>query len=65
MKRRAWLILGILAAIVALPVVLRRETTTVSPDKADDRLVIITHSSDPTKEFGEIEGLDSDATPLQ
>ena len=54
MKRRAWLILGILAAIVALPVVLRRETTTVSPDKADDRLVIITpHHESIRLEFAE------------
>lgn len=54
MKTRAWLILGILTAIVALPVALRRETATVPPDKADDRLVIITpHHESIRLEFEE------------
>ncbi|HVJ46133.1 MAG TPA: hypothetical protein VM511_07090, partial [Luteolibacter sp.] len=54
MKARAWIIIGILAAIVALPVALRRETSTVSPHEADDKLVIITpHNESIRQEFGE------------
>lgn len=54
MKTRAWLIIGILAAIVALPIVMRRETATVSPHLADDRLVVITpHNESIRQEFGE------------
>lgn len=54
MKTRAWLIIGILAAIVALPVALRRESVTVSPHEADDRLVVITpHNESIRQEFGE------------
>lgn len=54
MKTRAWIIIGILAAIVALPVALRRETSTVSPHEANDKLVIITpHNESIRQEFGE------------
>lgn len=54
MRTRALLILAVLAMIVALPVVLRRETVTVSPDEADDRLVIITpHHESIRLEFEE------------
>ncbi|MBX3742605.1 MAG: extracellular solute-binding protein [Akkermansiaceae bacterium] len=54
MKTRALLILGLLAVIVALPVVMRRETATVSPAEADDRLVIITpHHESIRLEFEE------------
>jgi len=53
-RTRALLILGLLAAIVALPVVLRRESATVSPAEADDRLVIITpHHESIRLEFEE------------
>jgi iron(III) transport system substrate-binding protein len=54
MKKRAVIILGLLAVIVALPIALRRESATVSPHKADDRLVILTpHNESIRKEFGE------------
>ena len=54
MKKRALIIIGLLAAIVALPVALRRESSTVSPRRADDRLVIITpHNESIRYEFGE------------
>lgn len=52
--KRALIIFGLLALIVALPISMRRETVTVSPDKADDRLVIITpHNESIREEFGE------------
>ncbi len=54
MKTRAWTIIGLLAAIVALPIALRRETATVSSRKADDHLVILTpHNESIRQEFGE------------
>lgn len=54
MKTRAWIIIGLLALIIALPLVLRRETSTTTSRKADDRLVIITpHNESIRKEFGE------------
>ncbi len=53
MKTRAFLIIGLLAVIVALPLTLRRETSTASPDKADDRLTILTpHNESIRQEFG-------------
>jgi iron(III) transport system substrate-binding protein len=53
-KTRSLLILGLLTVIIALPVVMRRESATVSPDKADDRLVIITpHHESIRLEFEE------------
>lgn len=54
MKTRAWLIIGLLAAIVALPIALRRDTSTVSPNEAQDRLVILSpHNESIRHEFGE------------
>lgn len=54
MKKRAWIIFGLLAAIVALPIALRRETATTSSRRADDRLVVLTpHNESIRHEFGE------------
>ena len=54
MRQRAWLIFGLLALIVALPMVLRRETATTRAGDADDTLVILTpHNESIRKEFGE------------
>jgi len=54
MKTRAWIIIGLLALIVALPLVLRRESATTSPRLADDRLVVLTpHNESIRREFGE------------
>ena len=54
MKKRASIIFGLLALIVALPLVMRRESATTSPRKADDRLVILSpHNESIRKEFGE------------
>ena len=54
MKQRAWIILGLLTLIVALPMVLRRETATTNSRKADDHLIILTpHNESIRQEFGE------------
>lgn len=54
MKTRAWIIFGLLALIVALPMALRRKTATTSPRSADDTLVIISpHNESIRQEFGE------------
>ena len=54
MKTRALIIFGLLALIIALPLVLRRETVSVSKRDADDHLVILTpHNESIRKEFGE------------
>lgn len=54
MKFRACVIVGLLALIVALPLVLRRETASVSRRMADDHLVILTpHNESIRQEFGE------------
>ena len=54
MKTRAWIIFGLLAFIVALPLTLRRETATASSRKADDHLVVLTpHNESIRQEFGE------------
>lgn len=54
MKKRLLIIISLLVAIVALPVAMRRESSTVSPRKADDQLVIITpHNESIRYEFGE------------
>lgn len=54
MKNRAWIIFGLLALIVALPMVLRRQTATTSSRKADDTLVILSpHNESIRQEFGE------------
>jgi iron(III) transport system substrate-binding protein len=53
-KKRAWIIFGLLAAIVALPLAMRRETATTSSRRADDRLVILTpHNESIRQEYGE------------
>lgn len=54
MKTRAFVIFGLLALIVALPLGLRRETASVSKRAADDHLVILTpHNESIRQEFGE------------
>lgn len=54
MKYRAWLIIGLLALIVALPMILRRETATSNSRTADDHLIILTpHNESIRQEFGE------------
>ena len=54
MKKRAWIIIGVLAGIVALPLALRRETATTDARRADDRLVILTpHNETIRREYGE------------
>ncbi len=54
MKQRAWIIFGLLALIVALPLALRRQTATSSSRNAEDRLVILTpHNESIRQEFGE------------
>jgi ABC-type Fe3+ transport system substrate-binding protein len=54
LKARAWIIIGLLALIVALPIVLRRETSTASSRKAQDHLVVLTpHNESIRNEFGE------------
>ncbi len=54
MIKRVSIIVGLLVAIVALPVLLRRKSATASPDAADDRLVIITpHNESIRNEYGE------------
>jgi iron(III) transport system substrate-binding protein len=52
MKTKAWIIFGLLALIIALPLALRRETSTTNSRKADDTIVIITpHNESIRKEF--------------
>ncbi len=54
MKQRAWIIFGLLALIVALPMALRRQSATTSSRDADDSLVILTpHNESIRQEFGE------------
>lgn len=54
MIKRVSIIVGLLVAIVALPVLLRKESATAAPDAADDRLVIITpHNESIRNEYGE------------
>jgi iron(III) transport system substrate-binding protein len=54
MVKRVGIIVGLLVAIVALPVLLRKETATASPRDADDRLIIITpHNESIRNEYGE------------
>jgi len=54
MKIRALIIFGLLALIVALPLALRVKSATVSPDHAQDRLVILSpHNESIRQEFGE------------
>jgi iron(III) transport system substrate-binding protein len=54
MKARLFGVLGLLGLIVALPLVLKRESETASPSTADDTLVILSpHNESIRKEFGE------------
>jgi iron(III) transport system substrate-binding protein len=54
MKTRAWIIFGLLALIVALPMVMRRHTATTRARTADDSLVILSpHNESIRQEFGE------------
>lgn len=54
MKTRAWLIIGLLALIIALPLSLRRHTSTTDSRSADDSLVILSpHNESIRQEFGE------------
>jgi iron(III) transport system substrate-binding protein len=54
MKIRAFIILGLLALIVGLPLALRVESSTTSPDRARDRLVILSpHNESIRQELGE------------
>lgn len=54
MKQRAILIFSLLALIVALPLVMRRKSETVSPMSAQDIIVILTpHNESIRYEFGE------------
>jgi ABC-type Fe3+ transport system substrate-binding protein len=54
MKTRALIIFGLLALIVALPLLLRRETATTGSRRADDHLVVLTpHNESIRNEFGE------------
>lgn len=52
--KRIGIIVGLLVAIVLLPVLLRKETATANPQDAQDRLVIITpHNESIRNEYGE------------
>lgn len=52
--KRIGIILGLLVFIVALPIALRRDTQPVSPDRADDRISILTpHNETIRREFGQ------------
>lgn len=54
MKTRAWIIFGLLALIIALPMALRRQSATSESRTADDRLVILSpHNESIRQEFGE------------
>ena len=54
MKTRAWIIFGLLALIVALPLAMRRQSATMRSAKADDRLIILSpHNESIRQEFGE------------
>ena len=54
MKTRAWIIFGLLALIVALPLAMRRHSATTSSRNADDSLVILSpHNESIRQEFGE------------
>ena len=54
MKARAWIIFALLASIIALPMALRRQSATTTPQAADDTLVILSpHNESIRQEFGE------------
>ncbi len=53
MKAKLIIILGLLAVIVALPLVLKKETATAPPSSADDTLIILSpHNESIRKEIG-------------
>lgn len=53
MKAPAWIIISLLAAIVALPLALRRHDSGAAPRTADDTLVVLSpHNASITQEFG-------------
>ncbi|MEP2774468.1 MAG: extracellular solute-binding protein [Luteolibacter sp.] len=54
MKARILIVVGLLGLIIALPLLLKRDSETASPDSADDRLVILSpHNESIRQEFGE------------
>ncbi|MGJ8645083.1 MAG: ABC transporter substrate-binding protein [Luteolibacter sp.] len=54
MKARILIVVGLLVLIIALPLLLKRDSETASPDSADDRLVILSpHNESIRQEFGE------------
>lgn len=54
MKTRAWIIFGLLASIIALPLAMRRQSATTVSRDADDALVILSpHNESIRQEFGE------------
>ena len=54
MKARIFIVVGLLGLIIALPLLLKRDTATASPESADDRLVILSpHNESIRQEFGE------------
>ncbi len=54
MKAKAWIVLGLLALTVALPIGMRRESATTGARHAQDHLVILTpHNESIRQEFGE------------
>ncbi len=54
MRASAWTIFGLLALIIALPLMMRRQSATTNSRRADDRLVILSpHNESIRQEFGE------------
>lgn len=54
MKARAWIIFGLLALVIALPMALRRESATTTSREADDSLIILSpHNESIRRAFGE------------
>lgn len=54
MKSKAWIIFGLLALTIALPMAMRRKSATKTSQTADDRLVILSpHNETIRQEFGE------------
>lgn len=54
MKVRIFTVFGLLAFIIALPLLLKRDSETAPPESADDRLVILSpHNESIRQEFGE------------
>ena len=54
MKTRAWIIFGLLALIVALPLAMRRQSATTRSRNATDSLIILSpHNESIRQEFGE------------